>query len=91
MRASVLSSRNCVGAARFSTLRSPVFCFRDLVESLGSRTSCEDLGKTRPARCQVGDDAMPLFSLGMDFKEHPQYAYMKLKSIQEAVAKFGRP
>jgi hypothetical protein len=34
---------------------------------------------------------MPLFSLGMDFKEHPQYAYMKLKSIQEAVAKFGRP
>ena len=33
---------------------------------------------------------MPLFSLGMDFKEHPQYAYMKLKSIQEAVAKFGR-
>jgi hypothetical protein len=33
---------------------------------------------------------MPLFSLGMDFKEHPKYAYMKLKSIQEAVAKFGR-
>jgi len=27
----------------------------------------------------------------MDFKEHPKYAYMKLKSIQEAVAKFGRP
>ena len=34
---------------------------------------------------------MPLFSLGMDFKEHPKYAYMKLKSIQDAVAKFGRP
>jgi len=89
VRASVLSSRNCVGAARFSTRRSPVFCFRDLVESLGSRTSCEDLGKTRPARCQVGDDATLLSGNGL--QGTPQYAYMKLKSIQEAVAKFGRP
>jgi hypothetical protein len=69
----------------------PFFAFAIWLSLLAQRTSCEDLGKTRPARCQVGDDAMPLFSLGMDFKEHPQYAYMKLKSIQEAVAKFGRP
>jgi len=35
---------------------------------------------------------MPLFSMEMDFKENSRYAYIKekLKSIQQAVAKFGR-
>ena len=89
MRASVLSSRNCVGAARFSTLRRPFFAFAIWLSLLAPAQAARILAKQAPPVVRWA--MMPLFSLGMDFKEHPQYAYMKLKSIQEAVAKFGRP
>ncbi len=89
MRASVLSSRNCVGAPRFSTRRRPFFAFAIWLSLLAPAQAARILAKQDPPVVRWA--MMPLFSLGMDFKEHPKYAYMKLKSIQEAVAKFGRP
>ena len=67
----------------------PFFAFAIWLSLLAPAQAARILAKQDPPVVRWA--MMPLFSLGMDFKEHPQYAYMKLKSIQEAVAKFGRP
>jgi len=85
VRASVVSSRNCVGLldSRRAVAR---FCFRDWLSLLAPAQAARILAKQDPP---VVRWAMMPSSLWEWTQGTPQYAYMKLKSIQEAVAKLA--
>lgn len=77
-----------VGHYRFAGVNIPTVCDGVTVNS-GDIVVADSDGVTVVPRTKAGD--VLAMAQDMDFKEHSMYAYIeKLKSIEEAVKKFGR-